>query len=266
MSHLLIEQDDGVARVTLNRPDVHNAFNDVLIGTLTETFRALSSDDSVRVIVLAGAGRSFCAGADLNWMRSMAGYDEETNRQDSLRLAALFATIDQCPKPVIGRVQGAAVGGGVGLVAVCDIVIVGPRARFALSEVRLGLAPAVIAPYVVRKIGTTRARELFLTGARIDPMEAKQYGLAHRIVGREDDLDSSVRYVCRDLLKGGPKALAACKQLAREADLWLATGTRETTAEKTASIIAGLRVGDEGQEGMASFFEKRSPSWIEEED
>ncbi len=254
---LLVERDGPVARVTIDRPTVHNAFNDELIRQLTQTFEQLGGKPEVRVIVLAGSGRSFCAGADLNWMGSMVDYDEAANRADSLEIAAMYAAIDRCEKPVVGRVQGAAIGGGCGLVAVCDIVVAGPRARFGLSEVRLGLAPAVIAPYVVRKIGTSRARELFLTGQRIDPMEAKQYGLIHRICGSEDGLDSGIQRVVDALLKGGPKALAACKLLAREADLWA------DPAERTASIIAGLRVGAEGQEGIRAFLAKRAPSWTE---
>lgn len=256
---LLVDIDGAVARVVLNRPAVHNAFDDALIDALVTTFERLGSDETVRVIVLEGAGRSFCAGADLSWMKSMVGYDEAANRADSLRLAGMYATLDRCPKPVIGKVQGAAIGGGCGLVAVCDVVVAGPRARFALSEVRLGLAPAVIAPYVVRKIGTTRARELFLTGQRIDPMEAKQYGLVHRLVGSEDGLDGSVALVASMMLQGSASALAACKELAREADQWV------DPAERTASIIAALRVGEEGQEGMRAFLEKRKPAWAPED-
>jgi len=254
---LIVERDGPVARVTLDRPDVHNAFNEELIARLSDAIETISRNDDVRVIVLGGSGRSFSAGADLNWMGSMVDADEATNRADSLKLAAMYAAIDSCEKPVVGRVQGAAIGGGCGLVAVCDIVVAGPRARFALSEVRLGLAPAVIAPFVVRKIGTSRARELFLTGQRIDPMEAKQYGLVHRICGREDDLDSAVKKVSDALLKGGPRAQAACKLLAREADQWVDPG------ERTAGIIAALRVGAEGQEGMRAFLEKRTPSYSE---
>lgn len=254
---VLIERRGPICRVTLDRPELHNAFNAQLIGTLKRAFEQLGADDSVRAIVLGGSGKSFCAGADLGWMGSMVEYDEARNKADSLELAGLFETIDTCPKPVVGRVQGAAIGGGCGLVAVCDIVVSGPRARYALSEVRLGLAPAVIAPYVVRKIGTSRARELFLTGQRIDPMEAKQYGLVHRVCGREEDLDASVRVVTDALLKGGPRALEACKLLAREADLW------PEPQERTAGIIAGLRVREEGQEGMRAFLEKRNPSWRE---
>ena len=255
MEHLTLELAGGVARVTMNRPEVHNAFNDTLIAEFLQTFRLLESDPAVRVVVLAGAGRSFCAGADLAWMKSMARYDEAANRKDSLGLAQMYARLDAFEKPLVARVQGAAIGGGCGLVAVCDIVVAGPRARFALSEVRLGMAPAVISPFVVRKIGSSKARELFLTGDRIGPEEAKACGLVHRLVDDEDALDAAIDTVLESLLQGGPRALAACKLLAREADTW------SEPLERTASLIAALRVGEEGQEGMRAFLEKRTPGW-----
>ena len=253
-----VERSDGVATVTLCRPEVHNAFNGELIADLKREFKSLGADDTVRVIVLAGAGRSFCAGADLGWMRGMVDQDEATNRKGALNLAGMYALLDACPKPVVGRVQGAAIGGGCGLVAVCDIVVAAPRARFGLSEVRLGLAPAVIAPFVVRKIGTSWARNLFLTGERIGPERAFELGLVHRLVASEDALDAAVSDVVSALLRGGPVALGACKILARQADQWT------EPSERTASMIASLRVGAEGQEGMRAFLEKRTPSWLEE--
>lgn len=256
MPDLLIERTGPVAHVILNRPAVHNAFNDGLIGALTDGFARLDVDDDVRVVVLQGEGRSFCAGADLAWMRSMVHYDETANRRDSLELARMYETIDRCSKPVVARVQGAAIGGGCGLAAVCDIVICGPRARFGLSEVRLGLAPAVIAPYVVRKLGPSRSRWLFLTGERFGPQKALEFGFAHKAVDREDgSLDGAVADTIQQLLRGGPNAQAACKVLGREADLW------SDPAERTAGIIAGLRVGAEGQEGMRAFLDKRAPNW-----
>ncbi len=252
---LRLDRVGSVAHVVLNRAAVHNAFNDALIASLTTAFLELDRDRSVRVVVLRGEGRSFCAGADLGWMGSMVQYDEADNKRDSLELAGMYETIDRCSKPVIAQVQGAAIGGGCGLACVSDIVVCGPRARFALSEVRLGLAPAVIAPYVVRKIGSSQARWLFLTGERIGPQRAFEIGMAHKLVDEEAALDKAVETVIQDLLRGGPAAQAACKQLARQADRWV------NPAERTAGIIAGLRVGVEGQEGMLAFLEKRSPAW-----
>ena len=255
MEHLQLNVAGGVARLTMNRPDVHNAFNGRLIAEFLETFTQLEADPAVVAVVLGGAGRSFCAGADLAWMKSMAGYDEEANRHGSLGLAQMYARLDAFAKPLVARVQGPAIGGGCGLVAVCDIVVAAPRARFALSEVRLGMAPAVISPFVVRKIGSSKARELFLTGDRIGPQEAKACGLVHRLVDTEEALDAAVDKVLESLLQGGPRALAACKLLAREADTW------SEPLERTASLIAALRVGEEGQEGMRAFLEKRKPGW-----
>ena len=235
MKVLVVERTGPVAHVILNRPLVHNAFNEALLTQLIEAFEALEVDDDVRVVVLQGEGRSFCAGADLEWMKSMAACDEATNREGALRLGRLFRIIDACQKPVVARVQGAAIGGGCGLVAVCDIVVCGPRARFGFGEVRLGLAPAVISPFVVRKIGSSQARRYFLTGERIGPEEAARIGLAHVVVGREDGaLDGAVADVTGRLLRGGPKAIAACKQLARQADLF------EDADERFASIIAAV--------------------------
>ena len=255
MDKLQVTCSGEVATLTLSRPEIHNAFDDELIGLLSDTLHRLKDDASVRVIVLAGAGRSFCAGADLNWMRSMVEYTEEANRLDSLRLAGLYEQIDSFPKPVVARVQGAAIGGGCGLVAVADIVVAGPRARFALSEVRLGLAPAVISPFVVRKIGTSRAREMFLTGRRIRPDEALRYGLIHDVVEDEAELDSAVGRWVDMLMLGGPNALAACKTLAKHADQW------EAPQERTATMIAQLRTGPEGQGGMRAFLQKSAPPW-----
>ncbi|MFT5430786.1 MAG: methylglutaconyl-CoA hydratase [Myxococcota bacterium] len=256
--NLLTEISGGVARITMNRPEVHNAFDADLIGALEAAFVACADDPSVRAIVLAGAGRSFSAGGDLKWMKSMIGRDGAANREDSLGLARMFTTIDDCPKPVVARIQGAALGGGVGLTAACDIVVAGPRALFGLSEVRLGLAPAVISPFVVRKIGSSKARELFLTGDRFGPEEAQRCGLVHRIVGDEAELDGAVDVVLASVLKGGPQALAACKELAKFADVW------EEPAERTTAMIARLRISEEGQEGMRSFLMKRKPSWMED--
>ncbi len=250
---LLVETSAGVARVTLNRPDVHNAFDGELLLRIGQTFTALGQDPAVRVIVLAGAGKSFCAGADLAWMRSTATLDAEKNAQNALELAGLFAAIDGCPKPVVGRVHGAAMGGGVGLVACCDVVVAGPRAKFTLSEVRVGMAPAVISPFVVGKIGSSRARELFLTGDSIDAERAFQIGLVHRLA-TDETLDTLVDAAVGSLIKGGPEALAVNKRLAKEAS--------SIPPLELAELIARLRTSTEAQEGMLAFLMKRPPAWI----
>lgn len=257
---LLVERDGGVARVTLNRPKVHNAFNGELIDALLGAFDELEADDSTRVVVLAGAGRSFCAGADLKWMRSMALAGD--NQGDARRLAGLFDRVDRFPKPVVGRIQGAAIGGGTGLVAACDIPIAAARAKFAFSEVRLGLAPAVISPFVIARIGASAAREWFLTGARFDAARACALGLVCRVEPDEAALDAAVAEVVDALLLGAPKAQAACKALART----VATLDRATAFDHTAALIADLRAAPEGQEGMLAFLQQRKPSWAPQDE
>ncbi|MGM0578252.1 MAG: enoyl-CoA hydratase/isomerase family protein [Myxococcota bacterium] len=255
--HLVVERQGPVARVWMNRPDVHNAFNDALVRELSEAFRALSADDDVRAIVLGGRGRSFCAGADLSWMRSMATFTDEDNIRDSRKLAGLFDLVDRCPKPVIGRIQGAAIGGGTGLVAVCDVPIAAERAKFGFSEVRLGLAPAVISPFLVARIGVGVARELFVTGARFKADRAKEIGLVNRVEPDEEALDAAVDETLEAILQGAPRAQAACKHLAKT----VAEEPRKVAFEKTARLIADLRAAEEGQEGMAAFLERRPPAW-----
>ncbi len=247
----------GVVRVVLGRPEVRNAFDDVLIARLTEAFGELSADLSVRVVVLAGAGRAFCAGADLSWMKRMVSYGEEENRRDAAALAAMFRTIDACPKPVVGRIQGAALGGGAGLVAVCDVAVAAEGTLFGTTEVRLGIVPAVISPFVVRKIGESHARRWFLTGERFSAPEALRAGLVHVVVP-EAELDAEVERTVDALLLGGPEALAVSKQLAcrmRRLPLDEALG-------EAAGVIAVRRASPEGQEGMKAFLERRSPSWV----
>lgn len=249
----------GVATLTLNRPEVHNAFGDLLIAELTEAFERLEADPAVRVVVLTGAGKSFSAGGDLKWMQAMIGYSEAQNRADSLNLAELMHRLDQLAKPTVARVNGAALGGGVGLVACCDIAIGAEGAKFGLTEVRLGLAPAVIAPFVVRAIGARQARRYFLSGERFDSATALRLGLLHERVP-SDALDATVGAVVDTLLAGGPQALAACKALVATAEQdW----DRDRLKRETAALIARLRTGDEGQEGLAAFFDKRSPRWVE---
>ncbi len=258
MSDLLkIERSDKVLTVTLNRPDIGNAFNGDLIAELTALFTGLNDEAGVHVVVLAGAGKHFCAGADLAWMKSTATFGKVENAADARRLAGLFEAVDACKKPVVGRIHGAARGGGVGLVAVMDIPVASENASFALTEVRLGLAPAVISPFVVRKIGVPRARELFLTGETFGAQDAKSWGLVNHVVP-EAELDAKVAERVKLVLLGGPNALAACKDLAR-------TITRMPDDEavvKTANLIAELRASPEAQEGMRAFLMKDEPRWV----
>ena len=255
---LLTHVDDrGVATVTLNRPEVHNAFDDKLIAELTDAIETLGGREDIRAIVITGAGKSFSAGGDLAWMRACADYDERENEADSLRLARLMHTLDGVPKPTIARVNGHAFGGGVGLAACCDIVLAASSARFSLSEVRLGLVPAVISPYVIAAIGARQARRYFLTAEAMDAVTAQRIGLAHAVVD-PDDLDEAVAREIDHLLKGGPTALAEAKALVAR----LAPPVDEATRAETAALIARLRVSAEGQEGLSAFLDKRKPAWL----
>jgi methylglutaconyl-CoA hydratase len=257
--HLRVARRGGVATVTLDRPDVHNAFNAALIAELTRCFAALGAEPGVRAIVLTGAGQSFSAGADLTWMRQSLDLSAEENVADAERLAAMFETIDRCPRPVVARVNGAAFGGGVGLVAVCDIAVAAEGARFAFSETKLGIAPAVIAPFVVRKIGLSHARALFLTGARFDVARTREIGLVHDVVPA-DRLDAAVDEQLALLLSSGPEAVGAVKDLLAELPSLDPAAARRATTE----LIARLRTGAEGQEGIHAFLEKRKAAWVEE--
>ena len=251
-------REDGVARLTLTRAEVHNAFNDQLIAELTQALQGLESDRRVRVVVLAAEGKSFSAGADLNWMKSMAGYSEQENLEDSRKLAGLMRTLNDLKKPTVALVQGSAFGGGVGLVACCDIALTVESAKFALTEVKLGLIPSVISPYVVAAIGQRAARRYFLTGEPFTARRALELGLVHQVVGF-DDLETTGEEVVALLLKAGPGAQAAAK------DLVFTVADRpvdDALVEETAQRIARIRVGAEGQEGLAAFFEKRRPKWI----
>lgn len=253
------DDHDGVRRITLNRPQVHNAFDDALIAQLTEALVAAGADDAVRAVVLTGEGASFSAGADLHWMRGMAAASEAENREDSLRLARLMRTLQYLPKPTIARVNGAAYGGGVGLVACCDIAIGVDSARFGLTEVKLGLVPAVISPYVIHAIGLRHARRLFLTGELFDAAAAHGMGLLHQCVPA-GQLDDAVDATLALLGKAGPLAQAQAKQLALRM-----AGADESAAERidreNAALIARLRVSDEGQEGLGAFLAKRAARW-----
>ncbi len=245
--------DRGIARVTLNRPEVHNALNAAMIADLHGAFCRLGDDAGVRLVVLTGTGKNFSAGADLNWMQQAAAQDFDANRKDAMALAQMLYTIDSCPKPVVAVVNGAALGGGVGLVACCDIVVAQPSAQFGLTEVRIGLIPATISPYVTRRIGETQARRYMLTGERFDAETARRIGLVHEI---GDDAGA----IISNLMANGPDALADTKALIRD----VAHATMdEALLAMTAERIAARRASPEGREGIAAFLEKRKPGWAQ---
>ena len=254
---LQTEINQGVGTIRMNRPDVHNAFDDVLIATLSAELRRLDVLPEARVIVLGASGKSFSTGADLNWMRRMAKYSQEENLRDGMALAGLMRTLNGMRKPTIAKVQGAAFGGGVGLVACCDIAIASTEAVFSLSEVRLGLIPSVISPYVIAAIGEREARRYFLTAERFDAVEARRIGLVHEVVST-DALDAAVANMTAHLLKGGPQALAAAKKLIVDVSR---RPMDDALLTETARRIAAIRVEAEGQEGLAAFFDKRPPAW-----
>lgn len=249
--------DGLIARVTFNRPEVHNAFNDTMIKELTEVFTDIKSKKEIRVVVLAGEGKSFCAGADINWMKRVKDYSYEENLKESLELANLFYLIYSLPKPIIARVNGAAIGGGTGFVAVCDIAIASSEAKFSFSEIKIGLVPACISPYVIRKCGEGKTREFFLTGERLTAQRAIEAGLINQIVSPEE-LDTAVNNLIAQLLSSSPNAIAMCKDsLEKVPDM-----SFDEIKKYTAETIASLRISEEGQEGMNAFLEKRKPKWV----
>ena len=260
---VLIDRSGGVARVSLNRPAVHNAFDDGLIADLTATLEALDQDPSVRAVVLSGNGSTFSAGADLNRMRGMAAASEAANREDSLRLAKLMRTLNFLGKPTLARVNGSAYGGGVGLVACCDIAIGVDGAKFSLSEVKLGLVPAVISPYVIAAIGARQARRLFLGAEVFDAREAERIGLLQQCVAPAQ-LDEAVDRSLHWLGKGGPQAQKEAKRLALRV-AGMTPESAERLDSENAALIARLRVSAEGQEGLNAFLEKRAPNWARED-
>lgn len=247
-----------VERLTLNRPDVRNAFNAELIEELLAWAEGLSQDRSVRVAVISGAGPVFCAGADLAWMSNMAGYTRDENVRDATVGARMFAALNALPIPLIARVQGAALGGGAGLAAVCDVVVADDTAVFGFTEVKLGIIPAMIAPYALAKIGQSAARELFLTGARFGAVRARDIGLAHSVVPREQ-LDAAVDAFVSEFLGSGPAAIAAAKALIAR----IASTPDDGIIQLTAEAIADRRASPEGQEGLRAFLDKRKPGWLE---
>lgn len=256
--HLRRTDEGPVTTVSLARPDSRNALNAPLIEELTACFEEVSDDERARVVVLTGEGHSFCAGADIGYMRDTANLSYEKNLEDARRLAAMFRALDECPKPVVAKVRGAAMGGGAGLVAASDIVVAAEGTRFAFSEVRLGIAPATIAPFVVRKIGYSHARSLFLSGERFGAERAREIGLVHEVVA-EDALNSAVSGKVDGLLAGGPYAQAAIKMLLREIE----TVEPMDALALMSPLISELRTGVEGQEGLGAFLEKREPRWRE---
>jgi methylglutaconyl-CoA hydratase len=255
---LQIEREGLVARVWLNRPDVRNAFNEGVITELRSTFDSLGADTSLRAIVLGGRGKAFCAGADLSWMKTMAGYSWEQNRSDAQALAEMLWAIYRCPVPVVGRVQGDCYAGGVGLAAVCDVLVAADGVQFCLSEARLGLLPATISPYVIRAMGEQAARRYFVTAERFSAAQAAAMGFVHEVCAA-DALDAKVDELVAALVGNGPMALRACKTLVQD------VAGREIDAalrEETAHRIADVRASDEGREGVQSFLGKRKPAWL----
>lgn len=254
----LLRPRPEVAEVWLNRPEVRNAFNDEVIAELTQTFAQFAQEPQLRVVVLAARGKAFCAGADLNWMRAMADYNWAQNRDDAQKLADMLWTLDQCPVPVVGRLQGDCYAGGMGLAAVCDVLVASSAATFCLSEARLGLLPATISPYVVRGMGEQAARRYFVTAERFSAAQAQRMGLVHELCEPEA-LDARVAEIVATLMANGPAAVKACKQLVRDvAGQPLTSELRQETARR----IADMRASDEGKEGVQSFLGKRAPNWL----
>jgi len=259
MKHLLLSFHQGVATVTLNRPEVRNAFNDEVIVELTAAFLALSDRDDVRAVVLAANGSAFCAGADLNWMKRMATYTRDENLADGRGLARMLEVIYTCPKPTVARIQGDVYAGGMGLVAACDMAVAAEGAHFCLSEVKIGLIPATISPYVIRAMGSRAAHRWFLTAERFSAAQAHGMGLVHEVVPA-DQLDAQVQAITGALVAAGPDAMRACKRLLHE------VGGREITPgliDRTVEGIADIRASQEGREGIRAFLEKRKPAWLQ---
>jgi methylglutaconyl-CoA hydratase len=260
LKHLQLHFGGGVETVTLNRPDVRNAFNDEVIAELTAVFSQLARRSEVRCVVLTGNGSAFCAGADLNWMKRMAGYSREENVEDASHLARMLEVIHNCPKPTVARVQGDVYAGGMGLVAACDMAVSVDTAQYCLSEVKLGLIPATISPYVIRAMGVRASHRYFLTAERFSAAEALRVGFVHEVV-TADQLDAAVGRITEALVSAGPEAVKACKKLLHD------VAGHEITARlvrRTVEGIADIRASDEGREGVQSFLGKRKPNWLPE--
>jgi methylglutaconyl-CoA hydratase len=257
--HLTVRRDAVVEYLTLNRPDVRNALNDEMVAELAAWAATAAADRTLRAVVLAGAGKTFCAGADVTWMAETVQYTEAENVRDAMAISNMFGALDRLPVPLIGRIHGAALGGGAGLAAVCDIVVAEEDALFGFTEVKLGILPAVISPFALAKIGRSAARELFLTGAKFSAARAREIGLLHAVVSA-DQLDDAVGGYIREILSGGREAIAAAKRLI--AEVW--EQSIDAAMPLTARTIAARRVSEEGQEGLKAFLEKRSPRWPEQ--
>jgi methylglutaconyl-CoA hydratase len=255
---LTITRENKLATVTLDRPDVRNAFNETTIAEITQAFRELGEDADLRAIVLAANGPAFCAGADLNWMKKMAGYTHAENQADALQLAEMLRTIYLCAKPVVAKVQGDCYAGGMGLVAACDIIVAVEEANFCLSEVKLGLIPATISPYVIKAMGENASRRYFLTAERFGAQEALRIGFAHEVVAA-DALDAKVAEIVKALVNNSPNAVRQAKVLVREV---VGQTVDDALLADTAERIAHIRASEQGREGVASFLEKRKPSWL----
>ncbi len=255
---LFLEVEDGIGTIWLNRPEIHNAFNEVMIRELIEVFDEIEDIDEIRIVKIQGKGKSFCAGADLNWMRDVANYNYEQNFEESLNLSKCFYAIYTCPKPTIAVVHGAAIGGANGLLASCDFAYCDEDTTFSLSEVKIGIVPACISPYVTKRVGEYGSKELMLTGKRIKGEEAERHRLVNKSLPKTE-LDDYVDSVIELLKTSGPVAMSQCKDLLfNVANVW----NMNAAIEKTAEMIAEIRQSDEGQEGMAAFLEKRKPNWV----
>ncbi|HDO27062.1 MAG TPA: enoyl-CoA hydratase/isomerase family protein [Bacteroidetes bacterium] len=255
---IIVQSKKGVCTVILNRPEVHNAMNDLMIAELTATFKEIGNMENVRLVVLRGNGKSFCAGADLNYMKSIAGYGVEENVKDAKKLAGLFSAIYSCPLPTVALVHGSAFGGANGLLAACDMVIAGENTTFAFSEVKLGIAPATIAPFVIKRIGEFGAKELMITGKRFKGPEAEKWHLVNHAV-KENQMEEELQKVTRQIMSNGPEAVKATKQLIGKV---MDENKMDKLIDYTARQIAQLRASGEGQEGMAAFLEKRKAKWV----
>jgi methylglutaconyl-CoA hydratase len=253
---IIFSKEGKIARVFFNRPDVHNSFNSTTIKEVDNALEKIKADKSIRVVVLSGKGKSFCAGADIKWLREIIKYSFEQNLEESLQLAEVLHKIYMLPKATVAMVNGTAIGGGNGFLSACDIAVASKEAKFGLSEVKIGLVPAAISPYVIRRIGESKAREYFLTGKRISARKALEIGLINEVVPQEK-LKKAVDEVTNLILSSGPEAIAACKELIHR----VPEMSFDEVKEYTARVIANLRISKEGQEGMASFLEKRKPKW-----
>jgi methylglutaconyl-CoA hydratase len=254
--HLITSISNGVSYVTLNRPEVRNALNEVLIDELTDCFRTISEDVNVRVVILNGAGSVFCAGGDMNWMQRSINFSPEENRRDARTLAEMYRAIDECAQPVIACVHGAALGGGMGLCSVSDIVLAAPDVQFGFTEVKLGIVPAVISPFILKKIGENHARRYFLTSELFKTEVAKEIGLVHEILSLEQ-IPARAETLAKQILANGPQAVREAKKLVRE----IIRKPMDVALDHAVDLISHLRTSPEGQEGLRSFLEKRAPSW-----